>query len=255
MTTRDQLITPKPIIVQRSISLNVVPKGKSCPSPSPTSSDGHPANDSSSEVHAFKSTASLPNCSASSSPSITFAPLPKLAPRKRKSTIPLGVAARSRMIQQRRMMTGGQGRPTPIWTDLDEEAVNGPVNEVDVEDPLEVFGKYMVEKSKHLWRRVSHKGSVDKDQTTTSEGRRRNPHERHVVRESTEKEELGEEVEGKEGRVWEEEIGEDLRMRIKHSIVSNTDVKNVGVKDADARGAERASEGDVPGKRVLVEAH
>ena len=46
-----------------------------------------------------------------------------------------------------------------MWTDLDEEAVNGEEG-ADPEDPFEVFGRFLVGKSKNLWRRVSHKGTV-----------------------------------------------------------------------------------------------
>ncbi|KAF9067586.1 hypothetical protein BDP27DRAFT_1403760 [Rhodocollybia butyracea] len=40
--------------------------------------------------------------SLSRAPSVQFAPLPELAPRKRKSSVPLGVSARSSMMQKRR---------------------------------------------------------------------------------------------------------------------------------------------------------
>ncbi|KAE9409756.1 hypothetical protein BT96DRAFT_913260, partial [Gymnopus androsaceus JB14] len=40
-------------------------------------------------------------------PSVQFAPLPQLAPRKRKSSVPLGIAARSAMMQRRRQIMYG----------------------------------------------------------------------------------------------------------------------------------------------------
>ncbi|KAJ3993665.1 hypothetical protein F5050DRAFT_658254 [Lentinula boryana] len=48
-----------------------------------------------------------PSPSLSRVPSIQFAPLPQLAPRKRKSSVPLGIAARSAMMQRRRQIMYG----------------------------------------------------------------------------------------------------------------------------------------------------
>ncbi|KAM5532926.1 hypothetical protein V8D89_013392 [Ganoderma adspersum] len=49
---------------------------------------------------------SFPTLSSStgSSPNVTFAPLPQTEPRKRNSSHPLGVAARSRLLRHRRML-------------------------------------------------------------------------------------------------------------------------------------------------------
>ncbi|KAJ4475683.1 hypothetical protein J3R30DRAFT_3228957, partial [Lentinula aciculospora] len=57
------------------------------------------------------STATSPTLSRS--PSIQFAPLPQLAPRQRKSSVPLGIAAKSAMMQRRRqIMYGASAAPT-----------------------------------------------------------------------------------------------------------------------------------------------
>src|SRR5258707_15765997 len=49
---------------------------------------------------------------------VKFAPLPEISPRKRKSNFPLGVAARSQMLQQRREHARIQNtyRHTHIWS-------------------------------------------------------------------------------------------------------------------------------------------
>ena len=49
-------------------------------------------------------TLSSTSSSAGSSPNVTFAPLPQTEPRKRNSSHPLGVAARSRLLRHRRML-------------------------------------------------------------------------------------------------------------------------------------------------------
>ncbi|KAI1791723.1 hypothetical protein LXA43DRAFT_1082532 [Ganoderma leucocontextum] len=46
----------------------------------------------------------FPTVSSPPSPNVTFAPLPQTEPRKRNSSHPLGVAARSRLLRHRRML-------------------------------------------------------------------------------------------------------------------------------------------------------
>jgi len=82
-----------------------------------------------------------------SSPSITFAPLPAIDGRKRKKSIPLGVAARSRLLQQRRAkIEDGDLPPRHLWRDSDAD---------DEVDPVAAFGHFVKGASKGLWRRVS----------------------------------------------------------------------------------------------------
>ncbi|KAL1937624.1 hypothetical protein VTO73DRAFT_13010 [Trametes versicolor] len=52
----------------------------------------------------LRSSSNLTLPSRTNSPSISFAPLPSIAPRKRNSPHPLGVAARSRLLRHRRML-------------------------------------------------------------------------------------------------------------------------------------------------------
>ncbi|THV03938.1 hypothetical protein K435DRAFT_229284 [Dendrothele bispora CBS 962.96] len=54
---------------------------------------------------------------------IKFAPLPELAPRRRKSNVPLGVAARGQLMRRRRaMMYGETENGSPMWTEEETEA-------------------------------------------------------------------------------------------------------------------------------------
>jgi hypothetical protein len=94
--------------------------------------------------------------------SVKFAPLPEIGPRKRKSNYPLGVAARSQLLQQRRENTRAQGtyRQPPLWSEDDDERPTMHVpEEAEEEDPLEVLGRLIADKSKSLWRRVAFKGN------------------------------------------------------------------------------------------------
>jgi hypothetical protein len=77
------------------------------------------------------------------------------------------MAARSQMLQQRRQiqMQNGQLHPR-IWSDTDDRPiVYIPVEEE--EDPLESFVRFISDKSKSLWKRVTSKAKQsDEDETT-----------------------------------------------------------------------------------------
>ncbi|RDB22292.1 hypothetical protein Hypma_010622 [Hypsizygus marmoreus] len=137
------------------------------------------------------STSSLPTPSLS----VKFAPLPKLAPRKRRSAAPLGMAARSQLAGRRRRNTtdddmmvyqGGN----PMWTDeeLDKQRIlqvaetrrrrpreEGDVEEVDevgdVEDPFLALGKIVKVASRTIWRKVSHKELSSKQKAKEARGK------------------------------------------------------------------------------------
>ena len=118
------------------------------------------------EEYALRHTVSLPIIPSTTS--VKFAPLPEIGPRKRRSKYPLGVAARSQMLQQRRENQGIYKQP-PIWSDLDAP------EEVEEEDALEVLGRRIADKSKSLWRRVASKsgkhatsGDVNEETVTTT---------------------------------------------------------------------------------------
>jgi len=62
-------------------------------------------------------------------------------------------------------MQGVQRQPG-AWPDLDDRHMDFVPDEVQEEDPLEVFGRYISAKSKSLWRRVSSKGKQpERDET------------------------------------------------------------------------------------------
>ncbi|KAA1469233.1 hypothetical protein DENSPDRAFT_834807 [Dentipellis sp. KUC8613] len=212
MANTTPALLPKPII-QRSSSVNLEPTASSGSS-SPTWSVGPSASGPQSEVHATRSTNSLRN-DGSPSPSIVFAPLPVTEPRRRKSNVQLGVAARSRMLAQRRAMREEALRQQqPMWTELDEKAVNGQDREEDMEDPLALFGRYLAGKSKGLWRKVSQKGGREEIEST--KGRPRSPPPKphganHPLKEPVSSDTDPEES---EGRVWEEEISMELQIRL-----------------------------------------
>jgi hypothetical protein len=116
-----------------------------------------------SEGRSLRSSASLPTVPPTAN--VQFAPLPEINPRERRSTRPLGMAARSQMLQQRRQirMQNGQRHPRQ-WSDPDDRP---PVYIEEEEDPLESFVQFIAEKSKSLWKRVTSKAKhSDEDEGT-----------------------------------------------------------------------------------------
>src|SRR5882757_5473122 len=63
---------------------------------------------------------------------VQFAPLPEISPRDRRSNQPLGMAARSRMLQQRRDIR--MQRHPQVWSDSDDRPM---VKEAEEDDPLD----------------------------------------------------------------------------------------------------------------------
>jgi hypothetical protein len=166
--------TPHPHAVQRSLSLDVgeasVASSADSSTPSiPTSSDGCQPP---SEERFLQSSISLPNMPATVN--VKFAPLPKIGPRDIRSTRPLGVAARSRMLQKKREI-----RMQGVQRGLDDRQMDFIPDEVQEEDPLEVLGRFIAAKSKSLWRRVSSKGKQSgKNETgdvVSTDGEEREP--------------------------------------------------------------------------------
>ncbi|KAK7038210.1 hypothetical protein R3P38DRAFT_2696807 [Favolaschia claudopus] len=102
---------------------------------------------------------------------VKFAPLPQLAPRKRRSTAPMGIASRGAVMRRRRAGTPGfdmNGDPLPpvppMWTaeemqqhadriHAERNGLSPPVRD-NVEDP---FLK-MVKGAGKLWRKVNNNG-------------------------------------------------------------------------------------------------
>jgi hypothetical protein len=99
---------------------------------------------------------------------VKFAPLPKPDPRKRRSTIPLGVANRGRLVRRRQLATDEDGNPiqqyqSPFWTvDEAREHMQAGTNlvvveDLGLEDPFIALGKLMRTASRKVWRKVSKK--------------------------------------------------------------------------------------------------
>ncbi|KAJ7436195.1 hypothetical protein FB451DRAFT_1006720, partial [Mycena latifolia] len=96
---------------------------------------------------------------------VKFAPLPQLAPRKRRSTAPLGIASRAAMMRRRRAGMPGFDMngdplppPPPMWTqdEIDRHtqrilAERVGERERDIDDPFLTFGKMV----KGVWRKVN----------------------------------------------------------------------------------------------------
>jgi len=99
------------------------------------------------------------------SANVKFAPLPEIGPRTRSLRRPLGVAARSVLLQQKmEARTQGVSRPSRGWTDPGGRPVAFIPHELQEDDPLEVLGRLIANKSKSLWRRLSSNGKQsDKD--------------------------------------------------------------------------------------------
>lgn len=114
------------------------------------------------EEHSLRSSMTLPI--APPTVNVQFAPLPEISPRGRKSNHPLGVAARSRMIQQKRNL-----RAHPEWSDPDDRPMVYIPDETQEDDVLDAFVRFIGDKSKSLWKRVISKAKQsDKEEPTAA---------------------------------------------------------------------------------------
>lgn len=111
---------------------------------------------------------------------VKFAPLPELTPRKRRHAGPLGVAARSQMVLQRRQLRGmdiNTYHNHLMWTEEELERQrelamqegrrrqnqHHLVDEEDAEDSLLAFGRMVKDAGKTILRKVSIKDLSMKD--------------------------------------------------------------------------------------------
>jgi hypothetical protein len=105
---------------------------------------------------------------------VKFAPLPELAPRKRRSTVPLGVAARARLMRRRRAGYDENGDPlqySPLWTDDDPLNRPGPMmDDLGLDDPFIALGRLMRVATRKVWRRVAKKGAHTVDVGADAQG-------------------------------------------------------------------------------------
>ncbi|KAG1728620.1 uncharacterized protein EDB91DRAFT_851104 [Suillus paluster] len=83
-------------------------------------------------------------------PTIKFAPLPSPDPNRKRSILPLGVAARSR---RRRPARAVSERGPSVWA-------NDPAADPLLEDPLITLGKLVKSATTSLWRRVREKNGL-----------------------------------------------------------------------------------------------
>lgn len=88
-------------------------------------------------------------------PTVRFAPLPSPEPNRKRSKLPLGVAARSR---RRRPAREGRQQGRSSWT-------SDPAADPLLEDPLITLGKFVKSTTISLWRRVRERnGLVDHEE-------------------------------------------------------------------------------------------
>ncbi|CCL98770.1 uncharacterized protein FIBRA_00775 [Fibroporia radiculosa] len=125
--------------------------------------------------------------SSVSQSNITFAPLPTIEPRRRKSNVQLGVAARSRLLQQRRNLRD-QGihpgvahlhspsdlpPPVPVWhSELDDDYSGDDVEDLGpdpAEEAIAAIGRLVKGASRSLWRRLASKDAARKDRSSSTD--------------------------------------------------------------------------------------
>jgi hypothetical protein len=162
------------------------------------------------------------------------------------------------MIQARR--NGGQSPPN--WTEVDEAAVQSPPPPPEGEDPIEVFGKYLLGKSKGLWRKVSPKpptqtavviGELVSEKENPGVGTRlkrlnaSDPELHQNLHTLVQADEASGPTTsaGDEGGVWEDEIGDNFRMRIQRAKSAPTDPKTAEQRAKRSSLADRNSLADI----------
>ncbi|KAG6815179.1 hypothetical protein H0H93_010656 [Arthromyces matolae] len=158
---------------ETSQTLSVVIRGVSSPDsslvPSPTG------------ILSVSSSTTSSSTSLEGKLNVKFAPLPELAPRKRRSVMPLGVAARSQMMVRRRQQRAAHVdayNNSPMWTPEELEKQREiamregrrRVNhhhlvseEEGAEDPFLALGKMVKVAGQSIWRKVSSKEVPKRD--------------------------------------------------------------------------------------------
>ncbi|KAG6864988.1 hypothetical protein C0991_005810 [Blastosporella zonata] len=113
---------------------------------------------------------------------VKFAPLPELAPRRRRSAAPLGMAARTQMVARRRQQRVIHIEPyqnNPMWTEEELEqqrqlAISESWRRIsqrhvaqddpDAEDPFIALGRAMKDAGRSIWRKVSKEQTKEQQQ-------------------------------------------------------------------------------------------
>ncbi|KZT02357.1 uncharacterized protein LAESUDRAFT_716949 [Laetiporus sulphureus 93-53] len=117
---------------------------------------------------------SRPSASASApglSTNVTFAPLPATEPRRRKSSVQLGVAARSRMLHRRRMLReqGIESYEDEEWDDEhtlqdgNPEVVEDDLGVDPAEEAIAAIGRFVKGATRSLFRRISSRRKQGRD--------------------------------------------------------------------------------------------
>ncbi|KAK0196524.1 hypothetical protein F5146DRAFT_1129305 [Armillaria mellea] len=183
------------------------------------------------------STTSLPTTAMN----VKFAPLPELAPRRRRSTAPLGVAARSQLMRRRRGMHGEDPPPVPsgngMWTETELEdharriasEAQDRRDQEDFEDPFLALGKMM----KGAWKKMSNSSGSTRAKTSravvvsgmTDSMPQQEPRTSNLI--------VREDSEAEQGGVWEEEIGH----AIPRNIGQTETIREVERQQKDSRSS------------------
>ncbi|PBK78821.1 uncharacterized protein ARMOST_15660 [Armillaria ostoyae] len=183
------------------------------------------------------STTSLPTTAMN----VKFAPLPELAPRRRRSTAPLGVAARSQLMRRRRGMHGEDPPPVPsgngMWTETELEDHARRIaseeqdrrDQEDFEDPFLALGKMM----KGAWKKMSNSSGSNRAKTSkavvvsgmTDSMPQQEPRTSNLI--------VREDSEAEQGGVWEEEIGH----AIPRNIGQTETIREVERQQKDSRSS------------------
>ncbi|KAJ7481090.1 hypothetical protein B0H11DRAFT_2024149 [Mycena galericulata] len=233
-------VNTKPLPPLKPIGIIILP---------PDDEDSPPSSTSDLQLRDSSSLPDLPGANAArtlnrraststNSLNVKFAPLPQLAPRKRRSTTPLGIASRGQMMRRRRAGLPGYDMngdplppPPPMWSDeeielqtqhmLTERGLRqvGTPRERDMDDPLLTFGKMVKGAGKQLWRKVNNSKKVIE---VDDKGLEVNGSVRTVVGGVVVAERLVLAPKSKEnssspeeeGGVWEEEVGDGFPLNV-----------------------------------------
>ncbi|KAJ7286415.1 hypothetical protein C8J57DRAFT_1287583, partial [Mycena rebaudengoi] len=218
---------PKP---EKAPGIMLVPPGCGQPladedSPSSSLSDSQVAGSSSLPdlPGSGQRTLSRGSSTSMTSLNVRFAPLPELAPRKRRSTTPLGIASRAQMMRRRRAgmpgydMDGAPLPPTPpIWAEdeIDRhtervlaERQDKPPRERDIDDPFLTLGKMVKGASKQLWYKINNKKPGEGGGEDVGKQGGVVVAERTVLATIPDGDNISHSKRSEEGGVWEEEVG------------------------------------------------
>ncbi|KZT69865.1 hypothetical protein DAEQUDRAFT_811138 [Daedalea quercina L-15889] len=201
---------------------------------------------------------------------ISFAPLPHIEPRRRKSGVALGVAARSRMLAIRRQLReqginpnlasqlplhfpSDGSPPIPIWEhDPDAELHDEPDDDLGTDPAEEAFaaiGKFVKGATRTLFRRKSSKEVKDDSMpppSPLSEGALNKKVTRSRSMDHLFSPSSSDSVkENEEGGVWEEEVGSDSWA----SLRARTQTEGSGPDGVSDVSCKRTSTVEVAGKK------